>query len=61
MGAALAAGIGVGMFEDFSEINKFLKEDEKLEPNFENNAIYNERINIFNEAYGALEEVFAKL
>jgi xylulokinase len=61
MGAAIAAGIGVGMFKDFSAIDKFLKIEEIIKPNMDVHKKYNEILPLFNEAYHALVVFFNKL
>ncbi len=40
LGAAMAAGIGAGVYQDASAIQKFLQVDDVCEPNGENAAIY---------------------
>ena len=61
MGAALAAGVGVGIFKDFSEISKFLKVEERIKPDLENTEKYKKIMPVFNDAYYALCNVFDKL
>jgi len=43
LGAALIAGIGVGIFKDFSIANSILKSDTPIVPNKENRDIYDQR------------------
>jgi len=61
MGAAIAAGVGVGMFKNFSAIDKFLKVEEIIKPNMDVHKKYNEILPLFNEAYHALIGFFDKL
>ena len=61
MGAAITAGVGVGVFEDFDVIDKFLKIEETKTPNTDNQPVYSAMKPIFDEAYFALVDVFDKL
>ena len=61
MGAAITGGVGVGIFEDFNVISKFLRPEEKFTPNAENAAFYETRKPIFDDCYFALKDVFAKM
>ena len=61
MGAAITAGVGVGVFENFDVIDKFLKIEETKTPNTDNQPVYSAMKPIFDEAYFALTGVFDKL
>lgn len=61
MGAAITAGVGVGAFEDFSAVNKFIKIAEENKPNFKTNDKYDEMKELFDEAYFSLSKIFDKL
>ena len=61
MGAAVTAGVGAGIFEDFNAIEKFIKIKEANIPDRGNKKIYSEMKKIFNDAYYALEPIFEKL
>jgi len=61
MGAAIAAGVGVGLYEDFSAIDKFMKIEEKILPNAAVTARYEEIMPLFDEAYMALTALYDKL
>jgi len=61
MGAAITGGVGVGIFEDFHVISKFLRPEEKFAPNAENAAFYASKKPIFDDCYFALKDVFAKM
>jgi len=56
LGAAFVAGMGVGAFEDWSEIERFVEVDERLEPNEENHRRYRELYQVYRSLYPALEE-----
>ncbi len=61
MGAAVAAGVGVGVMEDFTAIDRFIRVDETVKPNFENNRKYGELKRIFDESYFSLLDVYKHL
>ena len=58
MGAAVTAGVGVGLFGGFEEIDRFLKIDSAIEPNWENHEKYKNRRKLFDDCYLALEPFF---
>ena len=61
MGAAVVAGVGTGLFHDFSAVNSFIETDKVFEPNERNIGIYNYLKPLFNETYFALEDIFTRL
>ena len=61
MGAAVAAGVGAGVLEDFTAIDRFIKVDETVKPNFENNKKYGELKKLFDESYFALLDTYKHL
>ena len=61
MGAAVVGGVGVGLFPDFETINRFIRIEETLEPNPENQAHYNKMKPLFDKAYFALVDLFADI
>lgn len=61
MGAAVAGGVGVGIFDDFSAINKFIKIKEKNMPNLTSVCTYSEKKALFESTYMALKTVFDKM
>lgn len=58
MGAALTAGVGVGIFDDFGAIDRFIKINETNMPDYTNKTVYEEMKKMFNEAYYMLEPLF---
>ena len=58
MGAAITAGVGVGAFDNFNVIDRFLKTERIYEVNKENNEKYNKLKKNFDECYFALEKTF---
>lgn len=61
MGAAITAGVGVGVFENFDVVDKFIKISDKNQPNVKNNNKYNETKALFEEAYHTLVPLFEKM
>lgn len=61
MGAAVTAGVGIGVFEDFNVINKFIKIEDTILPIHENREVYAKMHPIFEQSYHALREVYEKL
>jgi xylulokinase len=58
MGAALLGGIGVGLYNDFSMINKMNKITKIFEPDFEAHKVYEKIYPIFDETYKALLPIY---
>ncbi|MDF2614014.1 MAG: xylB [Clostridia bacterium] len=61
MGAAIAAGVGAGIFDSFDVIHEFLKIEDKVYPNRDNTQVYDKMLPIFNECYESLVGVYEKL
>jgi xylulokinase len=61
IGAAVAAGVGVGMFKDFSAVNKFIAVTKTYYPNEQNASRYQKLKPVFDEAYNSLVRVYAQL
>ena len=57
LGAAAVAGIGAGLWKDFSIIDEIHKIEEIAEPIAENNAVYERILPIFQKASEGLAEV----
>ncbi len=60
LGAAIAGGIGAGIFKDFLVAQKIVRVKEKICPDNKNREIYDRQYEIFKEAYDALIPIFAK-
>jgi len=56
LGAAFVAGMGVGMFEEWEEIERFVRIEEVIEPDRENHLRYRELYEIYRSLYPALQE-----
>jgi len=61
IGAAVTAGVGVGLISDFSEVSKFIKAESREHPDKEASRQYRKAARIFDESYYALERVFDSL
>ncbi len=61
MGAAVAAGVGVGVLEDFTAIDRFIRVDETVQSDEENHKKYGELKNLFDESYYALLDTYKHL
>lgn len=61
MGAAVIGGVGVGLFKDFSAVNRFYKINQERTPDESLAKLYREKREVFDELYRALEPVFGKL
>ena len=57
MGAAVIAGVGSGIYKDFSAIDKFIEVQSKVEPDLKNKEIYTPLRETFEEVYQALKPV----
>lgn len=61
MGAAVCAGVGAGVLEDFGAIHRFIKVDDVLEPDMEHHKRYNELKQYFDECYTGLLKTYDNL
>ncbi len=61
MGAAVTAGVGCGVLEDFNAIDRFIKVSDKSEANAENHKKYDDVKHIFEKSYQALLETYSLL
>ena len=61
MGAAVVGGVGVGLFPGFDTIDRFIRIEETIEPNRENQTHYNQIKPLFDKAYFALVDLFADM
>ena len=61
MGAAVCAGVGVGIYRDFSEAKRINTIVDTVMPREENRLRYDRLYEIFNHAYDALTGVYGEL
>jgi xylulokinase len=59
-GAAMAAGVGAGVFHDFNEAVSILKVETETLPNPQNRAVYLDGFSMYGEMYHAMKPVFDK-
>ncbi|MGL6199549.1 MAG: xylulokinase [Lachnospiraceae bacterium] len=56
--AAVIAGIGVGIFKDFSVIHQFIQREKTFYPNEKNQKIYNRQKQLFEAGYQGLKDYY---
>ncbi len=56
--AAVIAGVGIGVFEDFKEIKRFVEVEESIIPTKEFTETYNKNKEVFDKAYECLLPLF---
>ncbi len=61
LGAAIAGGVGVGLFPDFGIARKMIVVEESVAPDAQTAGIYNDLFDIFLDAYTSLEPIFERL
>lgn len=61
MGAAILAGIGAGIFKDFSVTERFIQIEKTVQPIPGNVRRYEAWMPVFDEAYYALRELFSRM
>lgn len=61
MGAAVAAGVGAGVLENFEAIDRFVKIDDVVIPDMDHHRKYGELRKLFDESYYALLDTYKNL
>ena len=61
MGAAVAAGVGVGVLKDFTEISKFIKVEDVIQPQMSCHQKYQSLRKVFDQSYYALLDTYQTL
>ncbi len=61
MGAAIAGGVGVGIFKDFSIGERLNPTVLRLEPNADTAQVYRKLYPLFEASYTNLKDIFRKL
>jgi xylulokinase len=61
MGVSFLAGMAVGVFEDFQQINKFLTESKIYQPVKENVDVYNKAYRLYRQIYPQMQSAFVGL
>jgi xylulokinase len=61
LGAAFVAGMGVGAFQGWEEIERYIQIEGVVEPNPVNHARYREFFHLYQTIYQALKDVYPRL
>ncbi len=61
MGAAVTAGVGAGVFEDFRAVDRFLEISRTVTPREENTRLYKRLMPVFEQAYRGMVPVYEGL
>ncbi|MGL4344181.1 MAG: FGGY-family carbohydrate kinase, partial [Cellulosilyticaceae bacterium] len=61
LGAAIAAGVGVGVYQDLNVVKQFIHTDHTMTPKPKNHAIYEELISLFKQSYHQLLPIYDQL
>jgi xylulokinase len=63
MGAAVTGGVGVGLWKDFSQVERMIQIEQETRPDPRRRPLYDQMYKIFNELYGTLDgaAIFSKL
>jgi xylulokinase len=61
LGAAIAGGVGVGLFADFNVVDRLVSPREAEHPESARHQHYAALLNLFRQTYEALDPIFAKL
>jgi xylulokinase len=61
MGALVAGGIGIGLFSDFSVIDRLISIHEAEQPDPTRHQHYAKLLDLFSQAYEALNPIFTEL
>lgn len=59
--AAVIAGVGCGIYEDFDAIHKFLKFRTPVEPDFGKKTVYDRQKKVFDDVYQALVPLYKEM
>ncbi|MCX7608086.1 MAG: FGGY-family carbohydrate kinase [Anaerolineales bacterium] len=61
LGAAFVAGMGIGAFQDWSEIERYITIEAITEPNLHHHSRYQQLFNLYRQAYERLKDIFPQL
>jgi xylulokinase len=61
LGAAFCAGMGVGAFTRWDEIERYIKISTITQPDMEKHVLYQKMFSLYREIYSALKETFPRL
>src|SRR5690606_34287956 len=61
-GTALIAGVGIGVFHDlFDAVQRCVRTEEPLEPNFQHHLYYEKQFHYYNEIRRTLQHVYTEM
>lgn len=58
IGAAIIAGVGAGIYKDFSVVNNFFRIEDRIKPDPKNLPVYRRRKALFEKLYQAIEPTY---
>jgi len=61
LGAAFVAGMGIGVFKDWGEIERYIKISAVTKPNLECHERYQKLFSLYREIYQALKDKYPRL
>lgn len=61
LGAAIAGGVGVGLFKDFTVVEKLITIESTAEPRPENKRVYDKLYKVFKDSYRQLLPIYEQL
>lgn len=61
IGAAVTAGVGIGLYKSFDVISDFIQISQKVTPNKSNVAVYKEGLAVFEGLYQSLKDDFSNM
>ena len=61
LGAAFIAGMAIGVFQDWSEVDQYITERELMEPDMQKHAIYQEYFGVYCDLYEQLKTNFQRI
>jgi xylulokinase len=61
VGAALVAGVGLGIYRDFAPLKKVVRIDGVFQPQAQNSEVYDSLFDAYKEVYRSLRQFYSKL
>jgi xylulokinase len=61
VGAALVAGVGLGIYRDFASLKKVVRIDGVFQPRAQNSEVYDSLFDAYKEVYRSLRQFYSKL
>lgn len=60
-GAAMIGGMGIGIFDDLSDIKQMVHFEHRLEPNQKNAEFYDRMLPVFEDSYAAISDINSRM